>query len=207
MTELPIWFDWVQRLQSLSQAGLTYSKNEFDLDRYRQIQKIAAEMLANGTALPFEKTNQLLIEEQGYATPKLDVRGVVFNKGKVLLVKELADGGWTLPGGWVDIGEPPAHSAEREVWEESGFTVHAVRLLALYDNRKHDFYPTFNHIYKLFFLCKLIGGKPANSIETSDAQFFSRDALPPLSNGRTTAKILMNMFDLGEQTDAPTVFD
>jgi len=207
MSEIPVWLDWVQRLQSLAQAGLTYSQNEFDLDRYRQIQIIAAEILSNGTDLTFDKTHQLLADERGYVTPKLDVRGVVFKDGKVLLVKELADGGWTLPGGWVDIGEPPALSAEREVWEESGYNVRSVKLLALYDNRKHDFYPTFNHIYKLFFLCELIGGEPTNSIETSDAQFFARDEIPPLSHGRITAKVLETMFELALNPEAPTDFD
>ena len=63
----------------------------------------------------------LIENETGYATPKLDVRGVVFREDQILLVKELADGGWTLPGGWIDLNEPPTRAAEREVWEESGY--------------------------------------------------------------------------------------
>jgi ADP-ribose pyrophosphatase YjhB (NUDIX family) len=207
MTIFPNWFAWVEQLQSLAQAGLTYSKNDFDLDRYRQIQGIAAEILSAGTDVSIIKTKQLLIEEHGYATPKLDVRGVVIDQNKVLLVKELSDGKWTLPGGWVDVGESPAYSAEREVWEESGYKVKVNRLLALYDNRKHDFYPTFTHIYKIFFLCELIGGSPKNSIETSDAQFFPLDAIPTLSSGRITHNILNSLINIALDPNAATDFD
>jgi len=159
MTEIPKWHNWVERLQTIARAGLTYSQNTFDLDRYQQVQTLAAEILAEGLDSPIEKTEALLGNEQGYATPKLDVRGVVFKEGKILMVKEVIDGEWTLPGGWVDVGEPPSLSAEREVWEESGYEVRAVKLLALYDHRKHDFRPYFFHIYKLFFLCELMGGQ------------------------------------------------
>lgn len=207
MTEIPKWHNWVERLQTIAQAGLTYSQNTFDLDRYQQVQTLAAEILAEGLDSPIEKTEALLGNEQGYATPKLDVRGVVFKEGKILMVKEVIDGEWTLPGGWVDVGEPPSLSAEREVWEESGYEVRAVKLLALYDHRKHDFRPYFFHIYKLFFLCELLGGQPTNSIETNGVGFFGRNEIPSLSNGRITKSILERMFELAENPAAPTDFD
>lgn len=207
MTEIPKWHNWVERLQTIARAGLTYSQNTFDLDRYQQVQTLAAEILAEGLDSPIEKTEALLGNEQGYATPKLDVRGVVFKEGKILMVKEVIDGEWTLPGGWVDVGEPPSLSAEREVWEESGYEVRAVKLLALYDHRKHDFRPYFFHIYKLFFLCELLGGQPTNSIETNGVGFFGRNEIPSLSNGRITKSILERMFELAKNPAAPTDFD
>ncbi len=207
MSSIPDWFDWAQRLQTIAQAGLTYDKNPYNIERFRQIQQIAAEILSAGTGTPLDQLDLLLSTERGYATPKLDVRGVVMQEGKMLLVKELADGCWTLPGGWVDVGEPPSQAVEREVWEESGYEVKAVKLLALYDHRQHNFSRYIFHIYKLFFLCELLGGKPATSIETDGAEFFGQEALPPLSLGRVTDEVMQRMFALAAQPDAATEFD
>lgn len=207
MKNLGNWFNWVERLQTIAQAGLTYSQNVFDIDRYHQIQDIAAEILSQETETSLEKVNDILRLEKGYATPKLDVRGVVINKGKVLLVKEISDGYWTLPGGWVDVGESPSESVAREIREESGYEAFPVKLLALYDHRLHQFPPYFFHIYKLFFLCELKGGNAQSSIETSDAGFFERKDIPPLSQGRITHEVLNRLFSLIESPSSPTDFD
>jgi ADP-ribose pyrophosphatase YjhB (NUDIX family) len=69
--------------------------------------------------------------EAGYATPKVDLRAVVFREEKILLVREREDGGWSLPGGWADVGESPADGTVREVREESGYETRAVKLLAV----------------------------------------------------------------------------
>lgn len=207
MSNLPPWFDWVQRLQSIAQAGLTYTQNVFDVERYHQIQQIAAEILAAGIDAPLEQVQGLLAGEKGYATPKLDVRGAVFKDGKILLVKELSDGLWTLPGGWVDVGEGPSTAAEREVWEESGYEVRASKLLAVYDRNLHDYPPYIFHTYKLIFQCELIGGKPTASIETDGAEFYAEDALPPLSLQRVTPEVLTRLFDLYRHPERPTDFD
>ena len=104
MSNLPPWFRWAESLQSIAQAGLTYARDPFDIERYHQIQHLAAEIVAAGADAPLEKVHGLLGGEKGYATPKLDVRGAVFRDGKILLLRELSDGLWTLPGGWVDVG-------------------------------------------------------------------------------------------------------
>ena len=122
MTNQPLWLDWAQRLQAIAQSGLTYTTNVFDIERFEDLRQIAAEILAAHTDHDLPYISDLLAGEQGYATPKLDVRGVIFRDDKILLVKERVDGGWTLPGGWIDVGEPPSLAAEREVWEESGYT-------------------------------------------------------------------------------------
>ena len=204
---LPPWFTWAQRLQTIAQAGLTYARDPFDVERYHQIQQIAAEILAAGADAPLEQVHGLLAAEEGYATPKLDVRAVVLREGRMLLVKELSDGGWTLPGGWVDVGDRPSAAAEREVREESGYEVRAVRLLALYDRNLHGYPPFIFHTYKLFFLCELLGGAPTVSIETGGAEFFAEDDLPPLSVARVTPQVLARMFDLARDAEAMTEFD
>lgn len=207
MNIIPDWLGWVQRLQTIAQAGLTYEENPFSLERFQQVQQIAAEILEAGTGVPIDQTYLVLSGEKGYPTPKLDVRGVVLKEGRVLLVKELADGCWTLPGGWVDVGEPPSRAAEREVWEESGYRVRAVKLLALYDHRQHNLTPYFFHIYKLFFLCDLLGGEAATSIETGGAEFFDCNVLPELSTGRVNREVMERLFELVAQPDSPTDFD
>jgi ADP-ribose pyrophosphatase YjhB (NUDIX family) len=203
----PQWLAWAQTLQALSQNGLAYSDNPFDRERFHQIRGIAARMTADLGKMEPGLVEKLFAHEAGYATPKLDIRGVVFKDEKVLLVKELADGRWTLPGGWVDINESPSESVEREVLEESGYQVKAVKLLALYDYHKHEHPPYFFHLYKLFFLCNLMGGEPRTSLETGGCGFYKEDDLPPLSTGRVTKRQLHQFFMQLTNPDLPTEFD
>jgi len=204
---LPRWLAWAQQLQALAQTGLTYTQNPFERERYQAVREIAAQMLTAGCPADLSATRRLLDAEAGYATPKVDARGVVFRDEKVLLVQERMDGGWTLPGGWVDVNETPSGAVEREVQEESGYNVRAVKLLALYDRNKHGHTPYIFHIYKLFFLCELLGGMAADSRETSGARFFAEDELPPLSIARTTASELQRFFAHLRHSEWQTDFD
>lgn len=203
---LPVPLDWARRLHSTTQAGLTYAKDPYDQERYRELQRLAAEMLAS-TDTPFEAAWQALRLEKGYATPKVDVRAVVFQQGHVLLAREREDGRWSLPGGWADPGESPGEMAARETLEETGFVVRPVKLLAVLDKGKHDHPPDFWSVYKLFVRCELLGGSPVSSIETSEVGFFAQDELPPLSRGRVTEAQLARLFEHLRHPDWPTDFD
>lgn len=203
----PHWLHWAQRLQALAQNGLTYTTNPYEIERYHAIREIAAEMLAAQGGVAPAVVHDLFAGEVGHATPKIDVRGAVFQDETILLVKERADGGWTLPGGWVDVGEPPGRAVEREVWEESGYEVRAVKLLALYDRNRHGHPPHPFHIYKLFFLCELQGGAPTHSIETDGVGFFRADDLPPLSLGRVTPAQIARLFAHARHLEWPADFD
>ena len=203
----PKWLEWAQRLQAMAQNGLAYCTNPFDIERYHAVRQIAAEILQDYTQVDMHTLENLLDAQTGYATPKLDVRGVVFHQDKILLVKELSDGGWTMPGGWVDINEPPSLAVEREVLEESGYQVRAAKLMALYDRNLHDHPPYLFHIYKLFIHCELLGGEAATSIETGGAEFFPLDALPPLSVQRTTRQEIERMYVHKNNPALPTDFD
>ena len=132
---VPQWLAWARRLQAIAQSGLAYCKDQFDIERYHQIREIAAEMMETGTPLPGDTPiENLFAEQSGYATPKVDVRVAAFRDGKILLVRELSDNRWTLPGGWADVGESPSVAAAREVLEESGFEVRITKVAALYHN-------------------------------------------------------------------------
>jgi len=205
---IPKWLEWVKELQAIAQNGLTYSQNEFDIQRYKSVRKIASEILAQQSNSNAEIIEDIFSREAGYCTPKVDVRGVVFKENKVLLVKEIIDGGWAFPGGWADPNETPSESVEREVWEESGYVVKAKKVLAVYDRDKQghkDPYPF--HIFKLFFLCEITGGERKTSNETSDVNFFAEDEIPPLSEGRTLHKQIKRFFEHYRQPDLPADFD
>ncbi len=205
----PKWLDWVQQVQAIAQDGLAYTQNPFDIERFRTLQEISAQVAAEYGQSEFEPILASFRNEAGYATPKLDGRGVVFKDGKILMVKELIDGGWTLPGGWVDVGEPLSHAVEREVREESGYLVKARKVLAVYDRNdpRHHHTPYIFHIYKIFVLCDLIGGEATTSIETGGAEFYGPDEIPPLSIARVSQEEIERFFEHLHDPDLPTDFD
>ncbi len=204
---VPIPLRWAQRLQALAQNGLTYAVSEYDRERYDEIGRIAAEMLSNLSGCAESRIAGLFLNERGYATPKVDVRGGVFSSGRILLVREREDGGWTLPGGWADVGQSAAECVVREIREESGFETRAVKLLAVWDRNKHPHPPIPFHAYKLAFLCELTGGAPRPSTETSEVGFFDENALPPLSQTRVLADQIRHLFDHLRHPEWPTTFD
>lgn len=197
-----------RRLQALAQTGLAYTTGPYDRERYEAVSGIAAELMAMQCATPPETFRQLFAAQDGYATPKVDVRAAVFREGKVLLVREAADGLWTMPGGWADVNDTPTDAVEREALEESGFRVRAVKLAAVFDRAKHGHEPPFPfHIYKLFFLCEIRGGSPRTSVETLAVDFFAQDALPPLSTSRLVPAQVLRMFAHAANPALPTDFD
>jgi ADP-ribose pyrophosphatase YjhB (NUDIX family) len=200
------WIEWAREIFSLSQAGLTYSENPFDIDRYKRLQEITAEMIASQSSLEKESILESFSMQAGYITPKIDVRGAVVQEGKILLIQERADGRWSMPGGWADLGNPPASVAEREVWEESGYRVKAEKVVAVLDASRIE--PMeFYHAYKIIFLCKLLGGEPHTSHETLAVDFFAPSQLPPLSLLRTSEAMLQEVFAHVHNPLRATAFD
>ncbi len=194
-------------MRALAQNGLTFTRDPFDRERYRELQRLAAELLAGELQIPPEQAEAFWSGEEGYATPKVDVRGGVFSGDRVLLVRERADGKWTLPGGWVDVNDSPAAAVEREIREESGYTARAVKLAALIDRRRHPHPPSVHHIYKLMFVCELTGGQATTSSETDAVGFFPVAALPELSTGRVLAPQIARLYEHHLHPDLPTQFD
>ncbi|HPD46021.1 MAG TPA: NUDIX hydrolase [Anaerohalosphaeraceae bacterium] len=202
------WLTWAQRLAAIAQSGLTYSQNEYEIERYQAVLKIAADMMEAGGGGNAQGLVEMFGREKGYATPKVDVRGAAFRDGRILLVKEAIDGLWTLPGGWADVGDSPSEAIRREMVEESGFEVEVVKLCAVYDRSKHPHRPAFPfHLYKMFFLCEITGGEAKTSHETLEVGFFAEDALPPLSEGRVLPFQIKTMFDHYRDRSLPTYCD
>jgi len=196
-------------LQALARTGQHFCRDEYDRERYEQIEGIAAELLAGGSQVSAAELQQEWALEKGYVTPKLEVRGAVFrlDDGKVLLVRETVDGLWTLPGGWADVNDSPSGAIRREVEQESGFRVHVTKLAALYDRNAHAHTPSLFHSWKAFFLCTIEGGQARGSYETDAVDFFDPHDLPPLSTGRTTSQQVLRMRQHWLDPEMPTDFD
>lgn len=191
----------------MSQTGLTYARDPYDVERYREIDAIALEMYAARSELDLPALRDLFAFERGHATPKIDTRVAAFRDDCVLLVRERIDGLWTLPGGWADVGETASENAAREVREESGFDVRITRLLALYDKRVHPHPPQAQYVYKLVFEATIVGGEPRTSDETDAVAFFRAAEVPPLSLARILPSQLARAFELHADPTAPTEFD
>lgn len=189
--------DHARKLLALAQNGLHFAKDPYDRERYEEIARIASQLLAAGSGAAPEVILELWRKDEGYVTPKIEVRGAIFRgssaRAEVLLVRETIDGRWTLPGGWVEVNEGPRQAIEKEIAQESGYNARVVKLAAVYDRHRHGHPPSLFHTWKLFFICEITGGEPALSLETDGVEFFALAALPELSLPRTTPAQIARM--------------
>ena len=199
--------EWAREIQALAQTGSHYAENQYQRDRCIRLGEIAAEMMSVHTNIEPPILIKAFQSQTGYATPKVDVRSAVFRDNKLLMVREIFDGGWTMPGGWADVGDIPSRAAERETWEESGFRVRSSRLLGVYDANRTQPLEVF-HAFKIVFLCDILGGRPRPSSETSEVCFFGLDEMPEnLSGERTTLRHIRDAFAAMNNPEYPAVFD
>jgi ADP-ribose pyrophosphatase YjhB (NUDIX family) len=199
---------WARSLQAIAQSGLAYDPSTYDEERYAQVRRVAAEMLADPDQLDATGVEGLFASQHGHATPKLDVRGAVFAGDAILLVQEAGDLGWSLPGGWVDVGESPSEAVEREVLEESGYRTRAVKLIGLYERDRHASRPHVWHIWKASFLCELVDDDQLPlGAETTQARFFAPDELPRLRYSRASEWQIERCFAHHGEPGLPTEFD
>lgn len=193
----PEWLAWMRDIQGIAQTGLTFSRDPYDRERYEALRALAATMASRQSDAELAVVTSLFAAQDGYATPKIDVRGAVFDaEGRILMVREVLDEGrWTLPGGWADVNLTPAQNVVKEVSEESGFEVQVSKLAAVWDRTRQGHGPSPFSAYKLFFLCDIVGGAATTSLETSEVAFFAEDQLPAdLSLGRVLPKQIARMF-------------
>jgi ADP-ribose pyrophosphatase YjhB (NUDIX family) len=198
------------KLSALAQDGLTYGADEYDLDRYRQLSRLAVELFSVLSGQPAAELAIELGRDSGYATPKIDVRGVIFDDDeRVLLMREKIDGRWSLPGGWADPGDAPSGAVTREILEETGYHSSAVKLIACWDREVQGNPPPLPvHVYKLFFLCRRDGAvQPPAVLETLEVGWFGLGALPPLSLGRVNHRQLERALAHHRDPSLPTEFD
>jgi len=203
------WLSAAKRLHALAETGKEFTKDEYDLERYEEISTIALQLLASLGETPIEVISHLVgAGSKGYVTPKVDVRGAVFRDNRLLLVREKTDGLWTLPGGYADVGLSPRENIEKEIYEEAGIKVQAKRLYSLRHKAKGEYDPDARDFYKLFFLCDAENASEAIAgAEISEAAYFSRTEIPPLSTGRIVASDLVAAWDAFSRSESPARFD
>ena len=200
------WLEWAKELQFIAQAGLTYTKDPFDKERFERVREIAAEIVSLQGGLPLAQVKDLFCNETGFQTPKLDTRAAIFKDDKILLVEE-NDGTWSLPGGWVDVMETVKSNTVKEVKEEAGLDVEAVRVIALHDRNLHNQPPYAYNVCKVFVLCEVKGGCFHPNIETVGSGYFGLDELPPLSVDKNSYQQIEMCFAARSDKDWQVEFD
>jgi len=200
------WLAWAQEIQSIGQAGVEYSSDAFDRERFKRLRSLAAEIISQYADISIEKAIDLFAGENGYQTPKVDVRAVVPRDGALLLVKE-NDNKWALPGGWAEPNLTLRENVAKEVMEEAGAIIEPQTVIAILDRNRHteDNYPY--SVYKIFIKCAYLGGQFEHNIETHDAKIFSRSEIPELSTTRTTMSQLLLCFDRVFDNSTETLFE
>lgn len=202
----PEWLEWAKELQFIAQAGLTYSKDAFDIERFERIREISAEIVSRQTGLPLEKVKDLFCNEEGFQTPKLDTRAAIFKDNRILLVKE-KNGTWSLPGGWVDVNQTIKSNTIKEVKEEAGLDVEATRIIAVQDRNLHNLPPYAYNVCKVFVLCEAQGGNFQPNIETIESGYFSLDEIPPLAEEKNNKEQIEMCFAAYRDKDWVVQFD
>ncbi|CEF42219.1 NUDIX hydrolase [Acetobacter senegalensis] len=207
----PAWLVWAREIQAISQTGLTYATDPFDKERYEILRALSARMMTAGSAELEDTLLTLFSQQDGYATPKLEVRVGVFDaEGRILMVREVLDKNrWTVPGGWTDVNLTASQCAAKEVWEETGYTVHITKLAMVLDRSTQNHHPPEGFsITKLFFLGHITGGEATTSVETSEVRFFAKDQIPQdLSTGRILPHQIERLFAHHANPQLPTEFD
>ncbi len=203
----PKWLEWAKQIQAISQAGLEYSRDVYDLERFEMLRTLSVEIMHEYTGIETKQLRDLFAGESGYATPKVDVRGVIFREDRILLVRERLDGAWSLPGGWADIGLSAKENVVKEIREETGYEASAGRLLAVLDKKFHEHPASPFHVYKFFFRCEITGGQAAETMETSEIGFFAENELPPLSQERNNERQVREMFEYLRDPERPAWVD
>ena len=178
--------EFIKKVQSIAQIGLSFSTDPYAIDNYEELRKISIRMLKEYTSLPDDECE--LYKDFIYPTPQPAVRTLVVRDNKLLLVKEKDSGLWSLPGGWCDIDCTPKETAIKETYEESGYVIECTKLLAVFD-RRHYIKKSLYDVYCLYFLGNVVAGEAKCNHETEDIGWFEVSNLPSLSRKNSIEEI------------------
>ena len=200
------WLNWAKEIQSIAQNGLTYTKDIFDKERFERLREISAEIMSLYSELPVQKIKYLFCNEEGFQTPKIDTRAVIFKDNKILLVKE-KDGRWSLPGGWCDFDQTIKTNTEKEVLEEAGLNVKAVKIIVIQDRNKHNKPIYAYNVCKFFVMCEVIDGYFKPNMETIESAYFSKNEIPLMANEKNTKEQIEMCFQAKDSKNWTILFD
>ena len=125
--------------------------------------------------------------------PILAVSLAVFRQGRVLVVRRAREpmiGRYTLPGGVVEMGEPLAGAAARELREEVGVEAEIIAFNRHVEAVEREGERVRTHFVIASFVARWTGGE-ARAIDEIDAvEWIDPDAPPPSPTTPGLAKIL-----------------
>ena len=184
----------IKKLKALADTGLLYATNEYDRERYNELHEISIELMSQVSGNDVNILTAMFAPVTDYPTVKTDVRALILSadKKQILLARESADGKWSLPGGWADVGQSPKEVAIKEVQEETGLDVTPIALLAVFDKRKYPHPPQPFYVYKMVIYCEATSLNLQKGFDVMDVAWHDADNLPELSEDR----ILKSQIDL-----------
>lgn len=198
----------IKRIKVLADTGLLYAESEYDRERYEELASISLKLLSTTSGKPLPVLRDFFMPVKDYPTPKVDIRGLILNEAKeVLLVKESLDGKWSLPGGWGEVGFSPSEVIRKEIKEETGLDATVARLLAVYDKKCHPHPPQPLYVYKLVFLCEALTGSLNPGFDIQDVRYFALEQLPELSEERILTSQIRQVYQLAMQRENKVYFD
>ena len=122
----------LDQIRAIATEGLTFTKNEYDVERYRKLFDIVVKKYADISKISSKEIIKNFKKETGAITPKVGVDIAIFNENnEILILKRSDDKTWCLPGGWMDIGETPFETAKREVKEEVGVEIKPIGCISI----------------------------------------------------------------------------
>jgi ADP-ribose pyrophosphatase YjhB (NUDIX family) len=179
--------------------------SDYDRERYRRIEEIAAEMASLATGVEPERVIASWSSETGYVTPKVGLVAAIHDEsGRVLLLRRPDTGLWSLPAGFAEVGESPARGIVREVREETGLVVVPRWLLGIYDAWLHGS-ANPHHIYTVVFVCDRVGGVLERTPEALALGYFGADDLPEVTKSHRRA--IEDALDAGPARRGEASFD
>lgn len=174
------FYDFVVKVHSIAKIGLTFSKDPYAIDNYKELNELSKEMLEKFCDVKFDRPS--MFERDIYPTPSISSRTIITNdKGEILLVREANSGLWSMPGGWADLYDSPSQAAFNEVSQEAGIEPKIVRLVALLERTPFKSSKNVPE-YVMVFEGSIDHKKfHEHCHETTDVKFFPMDQLPEMS--------------------------
>lgn len=117
-----------------------------------------------------------------FTDPKVGVGVMVLADNKILLVKRSMRpnrGKWSLPAGYLDYGEDPEVTAEREVLEETNLRVTITDLIGVFHNAES--LDRGGASIFILYRARLIGGQLLAGDDADEAGFFGPEELPEMA--------------------------
>lgn len=108
---------------------------------------------------------------------------IILNDNNELLLQKRLDGTWGLPGGLMDLGESFEEVATREVLEETGLSIHHLKLLNVFSGSDY-FLKVANGdelyaVTAVYYTKDFTGDLQIDYSESEKLQFFPFNRLPP----------------------------